>query len=161
MGIAFLRNETLGVNLALYSGVVSKEEINALAEFLAANPLHLRRDSVSVVEADADFSSVSLGDLDALFARYKEIFALVPMQLLRRSAWICRSEQARAHVDYWVGRRDTRSAVTSDMRQFQTIEDAGQWLALSPLEIAILESRTAFEDLRSFATGARSARASG
>lgn len=161
MSIAFLRNETLGVNLALYSGGVSIEEMKALAEFMAANPHHLRRDSLSLVEGDADFSSVSLGDLDALFARYKAIFASLPMQLFRRSAWICRSQQARAHVDYWVSGRDTRNAVTSDVRQFETIEHAGQWLALSPLEIAILESRSGFDELPWFAAGAQSARATG
>lgn len=149
MTIAFLHNDRLGLNVALYSDAVTAQQLRALADFMAVTPL-LKRDCLSIVEPSADFSSVSLKELDDLFGYYRELFSPLTVQVFRRSAWICRSEHARAYVNYWVGGRDTRDAVSSDVRLFESVAEAGRWLSLSPGEIGQLERRDGFRECARF-----------
>jgi hypothetical protein len=158
VAISFRHHDGLALNLALYSGDVHFEELKAQADFLANNPRLLRLDCVSIIEQDADFSPVSLEAIDQLFSHYRILFAPLSMQLFRRSAWLCRNERARPYMNYWLGDRDTRSAVASDVRSFEDEVDAGAWLALTEAEIDRLRRRDGFRELAAFpAPAARAA----
>jgi hypothetical protein len=159
VSIAIRHSDELGLCLAEYEGVVTIAQLRGVADFMATALQLLKRDCLAVVEADADFSSIKLADLDDLFAHYRRLFAPMSVQVFRRSAWICRSSEALAHIKYWVGDRDTRTSVASDIRLFETEAEAGRWLTLSPSEIVKLARREGFRTLATFAGLAQSASA--
>lgn len=159
MSIAIRHSDELGLCLAEYEGLVTISQLHGVADFMSTAPQFLKRDCLTVVEADADFSSINLAELDDLFAHYRRLFAPMSVQVFRRSAWICHSSQAMAHIRYWVGDRDTRTSVASDIRLFETEAEAGRWLTFSPLEIARLGRREGFRTLATFPSQAQAASA--
>lgn len=150
MPIMLRHNDVLELNLAEYRGEISLTELDAVAGYLAANPSFLKSDTLSVAHDGATFAAVPMEALDRLFGRYKTLFAPLDFQMLRRSAWLCFSEAAQEHVDYWIGERDTREAFSSTLRQLGSYAEAGEWLVLSPAETAMLESGEGFALLASF-----------
>jgi hypothetical protein len=157
--VVLRRNEDLDLNLAEYAGSVTFTELQAVAAFLTENPAFLKSDTLSLVLPDAHFSGIDLAALDQLFGRYTTLYAPMSFQIVRRSAWICQSQAAQAHVDYWVGGRDALEAMSSTIRQFATFEQAGDWLVLSPAETAILERGDGFVECARFEDAAPTLRA--
>jgi len=140
-------NEELEVNRVEYHGRISLAELTALAEFNAAHPAYLSYDCLSIALPGSDFLGVDKAALDTLFAKYSSLFAPIHFLILRRSAWICQSPAAEAHVRYWLTGRETRETVSSDVRKFETFAEAGAWLVLSPEETAQLESGDGFTEV--------------
>lgn len=150
MPLVLRYNQELELNLAEYHGPVSLAELEALAAFLADNPGFLKRDTLSHVLPGATFEGVAFAALDRLFTRYAGMFAPMDFQIVRRSAWLCESPAAQPFVDYWIGDRDTREAMSSTLRQFPTFAEAGDWLILSESETLALEAGVGFTDLARF-----------
>lgn len=150
MTVVLRHNETLELNLAEYHGSVTPAELTALAGFLATNSAFLKSDCLSLVHPGADFQTVELGGLDNLFGRYKDLYAPINFQIIRRSAWLCLSPAAQAHVDYWMGGRDAREAMSTTLRQFASFEEAGDWLVLSEAETLSLQTGAGFDELARF-----------
>lgn len=147
MSIFLRHNEALELNRIEYSNSVTLAELTKLAEFQAANPSWLTFDSLAIVTPEADFLSVDKPALDKLYATYAELFSPLHFLILRRSAWICLSAAAEEHVRYWLGDRDTRETVSSDVRRFDTFADAGDWLVLNQNATAALETGAGFEEI--------------
>lgn len=147
MTLVLRHNEALELNRAEYHGSVSTAELVALAEFQAANPTWLTFDALSWIMPRVDFDTVDLQELDAVFARYSQLFRPHQLLIFRRSAWICQSPRAQRHLDHWLKGRDTRSSMSSDVRQFATVKEAGAWLVLSEGETAALESGAGFKEI--------------
>jgi hypothetical protein len=147
--IVLRHNEALELNLVEYRDVVSLAELKALAQFAAANPEHMVRDGLAIVMPNARFSDVDAPALDALFAHYRQLYAPIQFQLLRRSAWICQSDAAAPQVRHWLS-GDIREGMSSAVRQFDTIAEAGEWLVLSAAEIARAERREGFVEVARF-----------
>ncbi|MGE0596638.1 MAG: hypothetical protein AB7P07_09730 [Hyphomonadaceae bacterium] len=150
MPVVLRHNEKLEVNRVEYHGAVTLQELKDLAAFQAANPAWLTFDCLSFVASGADFHAVSLAQLDTLFAEYRALFEPLHFLIMRRSAWLCQSDAARAHVRYWIGDRDAKSEMSSDVRQFETYAEAGEWLVLSASGSAALESGEGFVDIVRF-----------
>lgn len=148
--IAIRHNESLELNRVDYHGSVTLAELKALAEFNAANPAWLTYDVLSVVQPGAHFSSIGLAELDALFSHYGKIFAPLTFLIMRRSAWICESAAAEHHVRHWLGERDTKGSLSTDVRRFDTYEAAGDWLILNSAEVELMRAGEGFQDLASF-----------
>jgi hypothetical protein len=148
--IVLRHNHELELNLAEYQGSVSLAELQDLVGYLTANPALLKRDLLNVVLPGADFATVELSALDRLFERYKLVFAAMSFQIIRRSAWVCQSPAVQSHIDYWINGRDTRGALLSTLRQFDSIAEAGDWLVLSQAEIGALERGEGFGELARF-----------
>jgi hypothetical protein len=148
--VVLRHNESLELNLAEYLGSVTYAELNAVAEFLAANPTFLKRDCLSVARPGCDFDSIILGDLDTLFGGYSRLYAPISFQIIRRSAWVCLSPAAQRYIDYWIIGRDARGALSTTLRQFPTYEEAGDWLVLSEAETLALQTRTGFDVVAHF-----------
>ena len=100
--------------------------------------------------ARADFNGVGLDALDKLLGHYTALFEPIDFQIIRRSAWLCLSPAAQAHVDYWSGKRDASEAMSTTLRQFATIEEAGDWLVLGEAEITALQTKAGFKELARF-----------
>lgn len=147
MTVVLRHSEQIELNLVEYTGSVSLAELVALADFQAAQPAMLSYDSISVVRPGADFRSVELSNLDEVFARYRELFRPLNLVILRRSAWICQSPAAEPHVRHWLGDRDTRGGLSSDVRRFESFTGAADWLLLDAEELAALDSGAGFVDL--------------
>lgn len=150
MPIVLSHNEDLELNLAAYHGPVSLAELEATAAFLGATPSFLKRDTLNIVREDTDFDAVPLAELDRIFGRYRSLYAPLDFQMLRRSAWICLSPAAQAHVDHWSGKREVREAMSTTLRQFATFQEAGDWLVLSPSETLALQTGAGFEKIATF-----------
>jgi hypothetical protein len=148
--VVLRHNEQLELNLAEYRGEVSLGELEAIATFLSQNAGFLKRDALSVVVPGAHFGSVEFAALDRLFGRYKTIYAPMSFQIIRRSAWLCLSPAAQAHIDYWIGGRDAREAMSSTLRQFSSYAEAGDWLVLNVAETAMLERGEGFTEIARF-----------
>ena len=147
MTVVLRYNAKLELNLGEYQGQITAAELKALAIWGAGRTEYLRRDSLNVITPSADFSSVDFAELDQLFSKYSTIYAPLDFQIFRRSAWVCQSPASRAHVEYWLAGRDIREAMSSATRQFDTYEEAGDWLLLSESELAGVIRREGFEDL--------------
>lgn len=133
-----------------YAGPVSLAELEALAAFCAHEPTWLAYDCLNLVTSSADFQRVSFTDLDATFARYRTLYRPLNFLIVRRSAWLCQSGRAAGHVAYWTGDRDTRESFSSDVRQFDSFESAGEWLLLRPDELADLKNGEGFAEIFHF-----------
>jgi len=140
------------MGLIEYRGSITLAELDALAEFQAAHPDSMRSDSLNYVLPSADFRTVEFAALDALHARYRVLFQPLNLQIYRRGAWICRSDAARAHVEFWLHGRDLRKAMSSEVRLFDTFAQAGDWLILTPAESTMLESGEGFAEVMRFHT---------
>jgi hypothetical protein len=146
--VVFRFNETIELSRVEYSGAVTRAELDALTGFAAANPFHTRRDMLAVILPGTHFD-VSNDYLDALFERYRALYAVLHFEMLRRAAWICHSDLADAKIRYWLG-GDTRSALRSAVRLFETYAEAGEWLVLNSEEIRIAERGEGFVEFFSF-----------
>lgn len=147
MPVVLSHNEALELNLAEYTGLITIAQLAEVAGFGARRPDFLKADTLNVVHADTDFGGVALAELDALFARYKALFAPLNFQIYRRSAWLCLNTAAEGHVNYWLGEHDMREAMSSAVRKFDTYAEAGDWLLLSPAELALVERGEGFTQL--------------
>lgn len=150
MPVILRHNELLELNIAEYHGVISVAELQQVADFLAANRSFLKSDCLSIVFPGGVFEGVSYDDLDRIFGRYKTLYEPINFQIIRRSAWICFSPAAQAHIDYWSGQRDAREAMSTTLRQFASFEEAGDWLVLSEAETLALQSGAGFDELARF-----------
>lgn len=144
--VVLRHNDGLELNRVDYFGSVTLAELEGLAEFQAANPTWLTYDTLNLVAAGTDFRSVSLDALDGLFARYRVLFAPLTLLILRRSAWLCQSAAAHAHIRHWIGDRDMRGGMSSDVRSFESIEAAGEWLVLSSAELDMVHNCEGFAE---------------
>ncbi len=156
MPVVLRHNEQLELNLAEYHGAISLAELEAVAAFLIQNPSFLKRDCLSLVVPGAHFGGVELSALDHLFGRYKTAYA--PLSFMRRSAWLCLSPTAQPHIDYWIGGRDAREAMSTTVRRFTSFEDAGDWLVLSTAEIQALQIGAGFAEVARFEDAPRTER---
>ena len=150
MPVVLRHNETLELNIAEYHGAITLTELQAVPEYLAANRSFLKCDCLSVVFPGATFENVTFDNLDRIFGRYQTLYAPINFQIIRRSAWLCFSAAAQAHVDHWSGRRDAREAMSTTLRQFASYEEAGDWLVLSEAETLALQNGAGFDELAHF-----------
>lgn len=149
MPVVLSHNDQLELNRVDYVGAVSMGELIALAQFNAANPQVLSCDCLNVVMPGAHFRTVDFTELDRLFAHYRELYAHLDFQIMRRGAWLCLSPEAAGHVGHWLG-RDPRQHMSSEVRQLTSYEDATDWLVLSPDRTAMLENGEGFREIATF-----------
>ncbi len=147
MPVVMRHNDELELNRVEYHGSVTLPELVALAEFNAANPTWLTYDCLSWILPGAHFRSIEKATLDSIFAKYRTAFEPLHFLILRRSAWLCQSEAALEHLGHWLGGRDTRGGMSSDVRKFDTISEAGEWLILRPEETRQLETGEGFREI--------------
>lgn len=150
MPVVLRHNETLELNVSDYAGAITTDQLKGVADYCAAHPHFLKADVLNIVREDADFTGIDFPALDILFARYRKLFAPLSFQIYRRSAWLCLSKTAAPHINYWVGERDQREALSSTVRKFETFGEAADWLLLSAAEIGAVEHGEGFVDLAVF-----------
>lgn len=147
MTVVLRHNETLELNLVEYAGAITDAQLKAVAAYGSSHISFLQSDALNIVRQDADFSAVDFKALDALFIRYRSLYAPLNFQIYRRAAWLCLSTAAEPHIQYWVGGHDLRGAMSSAVRKFATLAEAGDWLLLSPAEIEAIERGEGFVEL--------------
>ncbi|MEQ1820783.1 MAG: hypothetical protein ABL871_19445 [Terricaulis sp.] len=150
MPVVLRHNELLELNVAEYHGAISFAELKGVADYLAANRSFLKCDCLSIVYPGGHFDGVGLEALNTLFGRYKVMYEPINFQIIRRSAWLCFSPAAQAHVDHWSGKREAREVMSTTLRQFASFEEAGDWLVLSEAQTLALQTGAGFEELVRF-----------
>lgn len=151
MPVILRHHQKLELNRVEFSGVVTLAELEAFAAFNAANPAWLTYDCLNLLPPGAEFQ-LDIAALDALFARYSQLFRPLTFLIMRRSAWLCLSPGAEAYVDRWLGGRDMKASMSSDVRAFASFEEAGEWLVLSAGGAAALKSGEGFAEIARFTT---------
>jgi hypothetical protein len=150
MPVALRHSETLNLTFVECSGLVSTDQLGGLAACAAETPVLLSSDSLNVIRPDADLSGVDLCALGAMYARYQELYAPLKFQVYRRTAWVCQSPSADAHVDFWVKGANPGKAFSTNVRRVETLAEAGDWLLLSSAELAQIETGEGFVQLAVF-----------
>ena len=150
MTVVLRHNEALELNRVEYRGSVTLAELIALADYQAAEPTWLSYDCLSLIMPGADFKTIDFDALNDVFMKYSALFEPLDFVIFRRSAWVCQSQAARAHVDHWIGDRDTRAGMSSDLRQFDSFAEACDWLVLSREQAAMVERGESFKDIVSY-----------
>lgn len=147
-------NGDLELNRLDFVGAVRLAELRGLVEFVTAEPHWLTFDCLNVVNPGAEFVDIALTELDAVFARYRDIFAPMDVLIMRRAAWLCESPAALRHIRYWLQGRDAKKHLMSDIRLFDGYADAGDWLLLQAGEAQLLERRQGFAEIARFEAAA-------
>lgn len=150
MTVVLRHNEALELNLIEYSGALTAAQLKGLAAFAARHPDMLRHDNLNIIRADADFSAIAPASLDALFARYRALYAQMQFPIYRRAAWLCFAPAAEGHLAYWLDERDLREAFAAHVRRFNNLADAAEWLLLNNTEAACVESGEGFAEIAVF-----------
>ncbi|MBX3430703.1 MAG: hypothetical protein KF779_14060 [Hyphomonadaceae bacterium] len=145
-----LRHHTgLELNRAEFCNAITATEVTAMIDLQVANPFWLSCDALNIVTPGAYFD-FELSGLDKIFERYRALFADQSLMILRRAAWICRSPAAQRHIRHWVDGRNLREGMSSDVRQFDTFDDACAWLVLAPQHAPTLETGDGFTEIGRF-----------
>jgi len=150
MTLCFKHNAQLELNRVEYSGALAPKELYAHAHFRGAHGQWLNYDHLNLVLPGADASQLSNTMLDAIYAQHQALFQTEKLLILRRSAWVCQSAAAMGALRYWLGDRFTKPRAYTDVRLFETIEDACDWLLLQGHEKALAVRGEGFEEIARF-----------
>lgn len=150
MAVILRYSETLNLTFVECTGVVTTAQLASLARCAAENMAFLKADSLNLVHADADLSSVDLQALAAHFAQYQKLYAPLQFQIYRRTAWVCHSPSAEAQVDFWVLGNASRKAFSTNTRRLNTLAEAADWLLLNQAELAMIETGEGFVEFAVF-----------
>jgi hypothetical protein len=143
-------SKTLNLNLVECSGVVTTAQLGALAACAADNPMLLEADSLNIVRPGADLSGVDMSALGALYAHYQKLFAPLKFQVYRRTAWVCQSPAAQAHVAFWARGNESRKAFSTNTCQMDTLSEAADWLLLNADERGQVDRYEGFSEIARF-----------
>lgn len=138
------------LNFIEYARAVTPAEIVALADFQAAQPTLLTYDLMALIAADADLGAIQFSKLDAMYARYRDLFRPLNLVIVRRVAWVCENPGARAHLDHWLGEPEISKSFASDIRVFETRADAAAWLVIDAGKAAAVTRGEGFIELARF-----------
>lgn len=150
MTISFQHNEALELNKIAYSGELLAEEMFAHARFRAAHPQWLNFDHINVILPGTGVSSLTHAVLDDIFAKHQSLFETSKLLILRRSAWVCESPAALDLLHYWLGDRETKPRASTDVRLFESMDAAFEWLMLRPDEKALALQGEGFNEVARF-----------
>ncbi len=150
MTIIFRHHEKLEINRVDYCGAIRLTELLEHARYRTTVAHWLNHDHINVVARGAHAPDVTKAALDALYLQHRELFETEKLLIRRRSAWICQSPPVLDILKYWVGARGAKKSGHTDVRLFDTFEEAGQWLVLNHEEIAIAASGEGFFEVARF-----------
>lgn len=150
MPIVLRHNETLELSRVEYSGAMRAEEMFNHAAYNAANPIWLGFDCISVIHPDVDVTAISLANLDGVFSAHRQLFEPLNLMFMRRSAWVCESALGQRFLSHWLAKRNIDKSPWADVRQFDTFEAAGEWMLLTPENIAVVKSGEGFREVARF-----------
>lgn len=150
MTISFQHNPELELNRIAYSGMLSIEEMLEHAKFRAAHPQWLNYDHINIALPGTDARHITREALDDLFSKHQALFLTQTLLIRRRSAWVCESPAARETLEYWLGDRNAKPRAMTDVRLFDTLEAAADWLLLRGREKALAVASEGFEDIARF-----------
>lgn len=150
MPIVLRHNPKYEVSRVDYSGAITASDLEAHAKFNADNPEWLGFDCLSIALADIDIRALALADLDRVFSGYKELFQPLNLLIMRRSSWLCESATAKPLLKHWIGKRDSDPHAWSEVRLFDSFDEAAGWLLLSPAGRDALKTCNGFTEVARF-----------
>lgn len=145
MPIAVMVNEPLCLRIVHFTERVASSEVADLVAIYGQERDWLGYDSVYLLDADgSDIDRDGLDDLrQSVFALYREI----DLMIVRRSAWICRTEPMRRLAEYWITARHARDGSGAEFRLGDRLEDALGLFTAD--ELAAVSARAGFSRVAS------------
>jgi hypothetical protein len=150
MTIVLKRNPEFELTLVHFSGTISAEQLEALMRIQASDPAIATNDALQILATDADMRAVSFEDLDRLRALLHDLIQPIDFQLVRRSAFICHSPDALEQLKYWLRDRSGRDGIKTEPKLCDSMEEAREWLLLTPEELADAAAERGFEEIARF-----------
>jgi hypothetical protein len=98
-------NEELGIRVHNIFGFVTPNEFLALAQFHRAHPQWVKTDLVSIVDTDADVSSITPQHLAALRGDFRQLHQAANFILVRRHVWVCANVAGWRLLEDWLDGR--------------------------------------------------------
>jgi hypothetical protein len=150
VSIILRHNPKLELSRVEYTGAIRGKDMHDHAAYNAANPIWLGFDCISVIHDDVDVSGISLPDLDGVFSAHRQLFEPLNLMFMRRSAWVCESPNGQRFLSHWLNKRNADKSPWADVRQFNSFDEAGEWMLLSAENIAALKSGDGFSEIARF-----------
>lgn len=150
MPIVLRHNHDHEVSRVEYSGALTAADLQAHAQFNAENPVWLGFDCLSIAMADVDPRGLALSDLDAVFNGYRELFQPLNLLIMRRSGWLCEALSARPLLQHWLSTRKENPHTWSEVRLFDSADDAADWLLLTQSGRDALKTCQGFTEIARF-----------
>lgn len=148
MSIVVQRNDAIELNIVRYCASITPAQLMAFAHQNRAEPANALSDTLIIVEEAADFSAVPFSTLDSLREIYRAIYQAHSLTMVRLSAWLCQSPDARDWVRYWLHGRGPNDGFGAAVQMFDTLAEACDWLVLSPPEMALVKSGAGFREIK-------------
>ena len=98
-------NEDLGLRVHNIFGPVMSNEFAELASFHRAHPQWVQTDLISIVDVDADVSSITLQHLAALRGDFRQLHEGANFVLIRRHVWVCPNVAGWRLLEDWLAAR--------------------------------------------------------
>jgi hypothetical protein len=98
-------NEDMGLRVHNIFGFVTPNEFVELARFHRAHPQWVKTDLISIVDVDADVSSITPQHLAALRGDFRQLHERADFALIRRHVWVCPNVPGWSLLEDWLDGR--------------------------------------------------------
>lgn len=98
-------NEDLGIRVHNIFGFVTPSDFVALAQFHRAHPRWVKSDVVSIVDVEADVSSIMPHHIAALREDFRQLHMNAGFVLIRRHVWVCPNLAGWRLLEAWLDDR--------------------------------------------------------
>lgn len=108
-------NEELGIRVHNIFGFVTPNEFLELAQFHRAHPQWVRTDLVSIVDTDADVSSITSQHLAALRGDFRQLHESANFVMIRRHVWVCPNVAGWDLLEQWLDGRHSHDGQGTEL----------------------------------------------
>lgn len=137
------------------NGPVTLPELEAHNAHRFARRIVLTADCLWYVGRETVFTDMSVAKLDAYSARLRALYRAAPLPMVRRTAWLCESEQALPFVRHFLRDRSADDGLYALPRLVGAFPEAAAWLMVSESDLA--ETLARGEVIATFPTAPRPA----
>jgi hypothetical protein len=138
-------NEDLGIRVHNIFGFITPNDFVELARFHRAHPQWVRTDLVSMVDADADVSSVTLQHLTALRSDFRQLHENASFVMVRRHAWVCPHVAGWRLLEEWLDGRHSHDGQGTELILVTDLASADR--LFDQAELAAVASMQGFREL--------------
>ena len=133
-------NEDLGIRVHNIFGVITPNDFVELARFHRAQPQWVRTDLLSMVDADADVSGVTLQHLTSLRSDFRKLHENAGFVMVHRHAWVCPHVAGWRLLEAWLDGRHshdgqgTELVLVSDLAAAACLFDQAELAAVASMQ---------------------------
>lgn len=108
-------NEDIGVRVHNIFGFVTPNDFVELAKFHRTHPRWVKTDLISIVDVDADVSSIKPQHLAALRDDFRQLHEAANLVLIRRHVWVCPNVAGWRLLEDWLDARHSHDGQGTEL----------------------------------------------